>query len=353
MAEEFYNTFFNAFTSESSEVTTVTPKTITKAINENIKHDNFYGTHSKPPTLESIEDYTWWKERFINWAKAYAHESWFCLEYGYEKPKDDKGEDLQFKKFSRDDRAEFAAEQRMIALIQSAIRNDIFALLNHSGTSKSVWEALQEDRNDIVRKTAHGKATTAPRKFANVAEIKEEKEPAKNHEEKIENKEKTREEILSEKTHKERDVVYRRMDEMQEEYENAVSNKRWDKKRECFYNREGEPVAEEVETEAVKVEAVKEVEEQQIEEEEMKDVKSDAGDVGEEVSVEQKLNDAEMKRPEEAENTEAKMNFVQGTSSEEEKELKFRQQSNEEFQAQKKQQQQVFLKKTECQPKEK
>ncbi|KAJ0496280.1 hypothetical protein HanHA89_Chr13g0497881 [Helianthus annuus] len=143
MAEEFYNTFFNAFTSESFEIANVTPKTIMKAINENIKHDNFYGTHSKPSTLESIEDYTWWKERFINWAKAYAHESWFCLEYGYEKPKDDKGEELPFKRFSRDDKAEFAAEQRMIALIQSAIRNDIFALLNHSGSSKSVWEALR------------------------------------------------------------------------------------------------------------------------------------------------------------------------------------------------------------------
>ncbi|KAF5791942.1 hypothetical protein HanXRQr2_Chr09g0400481 [Helianthus annuus] len=32
------------------------------------------------------------------------------------------------------------------------------------------------------------------------------------------------------------------MDEMQEEYESAVSNRRWDKKRECYYNREGEPV---------------------------------------------------------------------------------------------------------------
>ncbi|XP_021985643.1 gelsolin-related protein of 125 kDa-like [Helianthus annuus] len=271
------------------------------------------------------------------------------MEYGYEKPKDDKGEDLQFKKFSKDDRAEFAAEQRMIALIQSAIRNDIFALLNHSGTSKSIESHdlelqkqskmtessrqqnvglyykssvlsekgvgspktafIEEDRNDIVRKTAHGKASTAPRKFANVAEIKEEKEPAKNHEEKVENKEKTREEILSEKTHKERDVVYRRMDEMQEEYENAVSNKRWDKKRECYYNREGEPVAEEVE-------------EQQIEEEEKKNEKSDVGDVGEEVSVEQKLNDAEMKQPEAAENTEVPIT-------------------------------KVFLKKTECQPKEK
>ncbi|KAJ0851059.1 putative transcription factor interactor and regulator CCHC(Zn) family [Helianthus annuus] len=247
------------------------------------------------------------------------------------------------------------------------------------------WSQIcpEEDRNEIVRKTAHGKATTAPRKFANVAEIKEEKEPAKNHEEKIENKEKTREEILSEKTHKERDVVYRRMDEMQEEYENAVSNKRWDKKRECYYNREGEPVvpkkdiifddvllavplraeyyrrvtkddayvkqyerdiryamlsclrkrdeekmkknveemvvnlkkvAEEVETEAVEAEVVKEVEEQQIDEEEKKDVKSDAGDVGEEVSVEQKLNDAEIKQPEAAENTEVPITKVNSDS---------------------------------------
>ncbi|XP_021974511.1 uncharacterized protein LOC110869576 [Helianthus annuus] len=32
------------------------------------------------------------------------------------------------------------------------------------------------------------------------------------------------------------------MDEMQEEYESAVSNKRWDKKRECYVNRNGEPV---------------------------------------------------------------------------------------------------------------
>ncbi|XP_022030972.1 uncharacterized protein LOC110931909 [Helianthus annuus] len=32
------------------------------------------------------------------------------------------------------------------------------------------------------------------------------------------------------------------MEIMQEEYENAVRNKRWDKKRECYVNRDGEPV---------------------------------------------------------------------------------------------------------------
>ncbi|KAJ0610458.1 hypothetical protein HanHA300_Chr01g0003951 [Helianthus annuus] len=143
MAKEFYNTFYKAFTSESSETSTVTPKSITKTINENINHDNFYGTHSKPPKLESIEDYTWWKERFINWAKAYMHESWFCLEFGYDRPVNDKGEEIPLKSLNIKDKKNFSSEQRMIALIQSSIRDDMFALLQHDGSSKSVWEALR------------------------------------------------------------------------------------------------------------------------------------------------------------------------------------------------------------------
>ncbi|MFS7906309.1 hypothetical protein Hanom_Chr01g00057761 [Helianthus anomalus] len=51
-------------------------------------------------------------------------------------------------------------------------------------------------------------------------------------------KEKTRAEILSEKTYRERNIAGNRIDEMQEEYENDVSNKRWDKKRECYVNRD-------------------------------------------------------------------------------------------------------------------
>ncbi|KAJ0577451.1 hypothetical protein HanIR_Chr05g0236161 [Helianthus annuus] len=143
IAEEFYNTFYKAFTSESSETSTVAPKSISKAITENIKHDNFYGTHSKPPKLKSIEDYTWWKERFINWAKAYAHESWFCLEFRYDRPVNDKGEEIPLKSLTTDDKRNFSYEQRMIALIQSSIRDDIFALLEHDGSSKSVWEVLR------------------------------------------------------------------------------------------------------------------------------------------------------------------------------------------------------------------
>ncbi|MFS7931891.1 putative transcription factor interactor and regulator CCHC(Zn) family [Helianthus anomalus] len=53
---------------------------------------------------------------------------------------------------------------------------------------------------------------------------------------------KTREEILKEKTYRERCIARYRIEEMEKEYEEARSNRRYDKKRECFVNRDGEPV---------------------------------------------------------------------------------------------------------------
>ncbi|MFS7999684.1 hypothetical protein Hanom_Chr12g01169311 [Helianthus anomalus] len=53
---------------------------------------------------------------------------------------------------------------------------------------------------------------------------------------------KTREEILNEKTYRERCIAGYRIEEMEEKYEEARSNRRYDKKRECYVNRDGEPV---------------------------------------------------------------------------------------------------------------
>ncbi|KAJ0502742.1 hypothetical protein HanHA300_Chr11g0416391 [Helianthus annuus] len=53
---------------------------------------------------------------------------------------------------------------------------------------------------------------------------------------------KTREEILKEKTYRERCIMGYRIEDMEREYGEAISYKRWDKKRECYVNKEGEPV---------------------------------------------------------------------------------------------------------------
>ncbi|MFS7965965.1 hypothetical protein Hanom_Chr09g00768301 [Helianthus anomalus] len=85
-------------------------------------------------------------------------------------------------------------------------------------------EILSDRDNNQV--TAHGRKISHGKHYVFVAKIKE----------------KTREEILEEKTYRERNIAWNRINEMQEEYENVVSNKRWDKKRECYVNRNGEPV---------------------------------------------------------------------------------------------------------------
>ncbi|XP_021979846.1 probable inactive protein kinase DDB_G0270444 [Helianthus annuus] len=87
--------------------------------------------------------------------------------------------------------------------------------------------------------TAHGRKALKNQHCVLGAEIKDE-----NKEEKAiaEIKEKTREEILSEKTDREIRIARNRIDEMQQEYEKAVSYKRWDKKQECYVNGDGEQV---------------------------------------------------------------------------------------------------------------
>ncbi|KAJ0456028.1 putative transcription factor interactor and regulator CCHC(Zn) family [Helianthus annuus] len=101
----------------------------------------------------------------------------------------------------------------------------------------------EEDRVDYRFKIRTKEDSEIPLKkhdhYAFVAKIKEENQEEKGT---IETKEKTREEILKEKTERERFIVGCRMEKMQEEYENAVRNKRWDKKQECFVNKQGEPV---------------------------------------------------------------------------------------------------------------
>ncbi|KAJ0448995.1 putative transcription factor interactor and regulator CCHC(Zn) family [Helianthus annuus] len=138
--EEFYNTFYNAFTSEDVPIT---PKNATKVISESLSYDNVYGNHQRPPKLMNIEDYHWWYERFENWVQAYAYDSWICLTLGYNKPRNDRRELINLKDFTADDKKEHSAELRMKTLLQQSIREDIFSLLQYGETSKSIWEALK------------------------------------------------------------------------------------------------------------------------------------------------------------------------------------------------------------------
>ncbi|KAM0052030.1 putative transcription factor interactor and regulator CCHC(Zn) family [Helianthus debilis subsp. tardiflorus] len=128
MAEEFYNAF-------ATPVAPVTPA-------EALYNENEMGTHQKPPKLMFIEDFQGWKNRFENWVQAYRFEAWCSLLKDYEKPKNERGLDKGFNDFTEADKLKYTSEKMMISILQQAVKEDIFVLLQHNGTARSIWEAL-------------------------------------------------------------------------------------------------------------------------------------------------------------------------------------------------------------------
>ncbi|KAJ0785404.1 putative transcription factor interactor and regulator CCHC(Zn) family [Helianthus annuus] len=125
--------FFNAFATPS------TPAAIAQAMNL----ENETGTTQKPPKLMSIEEYYGWKDRFENWVQANHLRSWECILKKYSLPRTEMNVEKEISEFSDQERAMYRAEKMMISLLQQAIKEDIFILLQHDKTAKSIWDALQ------------------------------------------------------------------------------------------------------------------------------------------------------------------------------------------------------------------
>ncbi|KAJ0922118.1 hypothetical protein HanPSC8_Chr05g0199881 [Helianthus annuus] len=128
MSEEFYNAF----------ATPVAP--VTGA--ETLYSENEMGTYQKPPKLMYIEDFKGWQNRFENWVQAYNFDAWCALNKDYEKPKNERGLEKAFCDFSESDKLKYTSEKMMISLLQQAVKEDIFVLLQLEGTARSIWNAL-------------------------------------------------------------------------------------------------------------------------------------------------------------------------------------------------------------------
>ncbi|KAJ0752911.1 putative transcription factor interactor and regulator CCHC(Zn) family [Helianthus annuus] len=125
--------FYNAFATPS------TPAAIAQAMNL----ENETGTTQKPPKLMSIEEYYGWKDRFENWVQANHLRSWECILKKYVLPRTELQVIKQLSEFTDQERVMYKAEKMMISLLQQAIKEDIFILLQHDKTAKSIWDALK------------------------------------------------------------------------------------------------------------------------------------------------------------------------------------------------------------------
>ncbi|KAF5777851.1 hypothetical protein HanXRQr2_Chr12g0540571 [Helianthus annuus] len=129
MSTEFYNAF----------ATPSTPAAIAQAMNS----ENETRTTQKPPRLMSIEEYYGWKDRFENRVQANHLRSWECILKKYVLPETELHVTKELSEFTDQKRIMYKAEKMMISLLQQAIKEDIFILLQHDKTAKSIWDALK------------------------------------------------------------------------------------------------------------------------------------------------------------------------------------------------------------------
>ncbi|KAJ0481787.1 hypothetical protein HanRHA438_Chr13g0605021 [Helianthus annuus] len=91
----------------------------------------------------SVEEYYGWKDRFENWVQANHLRLWECILKKYTLPRTDLQVIKEISEFTDQERAMYRAEKMMISLLQQAIKEDIFILLQHDNTAKSIWDALR------------------------------------------------------------------------------------------------------------------------------------------------------------------------------------------------------------------
>ncbi|KAJ0754224.1 hypothetical protein HanPI659440_Chr09g0344451 [Helianthus annuus] len=129
MDEEFFNAF----------ATPVTPITVAQTT----MLENETGTMQKPPKLLNIEEYKGWEGRFENWVQANYLDAWECVETKYVRPLNDDEEEVAIKDMSADDKKKYKNKKMMLSLLQQAVKEDIMVLLQHNGSSYSIWKALR------------------------------------------------------------------------------------------------------------------------------------------------------------------------------------------------------------------
>ncbi|KAM0031258.1 putative transcription factor interactor and regulator CCHC(Zn) family [Helianthus debilis subsp. tardiflorus] len=125
--------FYNAFATPGTPITAVQTTML----------ENETGTMQKPPKLMNIEEYKGWEGRFENWVQANYLDAWECVETKYIRPLNDDEEPVPIKDLKDDERKKYKNEKMMLSLLQQAVKEDIMVLLQHNGTSYSIWKALR------------------------------------------------------------------------------------------------------------------------------------------------------------------------------------------------------------------
>ncbi|KAM0033807.1 putative transcription factor interactor and regulator CCHC(Zn) family [Helianthus debilis subsp. tardiflorus] len=108
-----------------------------------MQNDNETGTSTKPPKLNHINDWGWWKERLRTYVQGQGQDLWMCFFTPFENDLEVAGSNPQtYSNLSDDDKKKFELEKKAFMILTQALHRDIYHQFVYCTTTKSLWDML-------------------------------------------------------------------------------------------------------------------------------------------------------------------------------------------------------------------
>ncbi|KAJ0915577.1 putative transcription factor interactor and regulator CCHC(Zn) family [Helianthus annuus] len=109
-----------------------------------MQNDSETGTSTKPPKLNHINDWGWWKERLRTYVQGQGQDLWMCFFTPFENELEVAGSNPEtYSTMSDDDdKKKFELEKKAFMILTQALHRDIYHQFVYCTTTKSLWDML-------------------------------------------------------------------------------------------------------------------------------------------------------------------------------------------------------------------
>ncbi|KAJ0788288.1 putative transcription factor interactor and regulator CCHC(Zn) family [Helianthus annuus] len=108
-----------------------------------MQNDSETGTSTKPPKLNHINDWGWWKERLRTYVQGQGQDLWMCFFTPFENELEVAGSNPEtYSTMSDDDKKKFELEKKAFMILTQALHKDIYHQFVYCTTTKSLWDML-------------------------------------------------------------------------------------------------------------------------------------------------------------------------------------------------------------------
>ncbi|KAL9999122.1 putative transcription factor interactor and regulator CCHC(Zn) family [Helianthus debilis subsp. tardiflorus] len=145
--QDFKNAWMQAITPPSAAMISAHQWALVTNQNSSIQammqNDNETGTNTKPPKLNHINDWGWWKERLRTYVQGQGQDLWMCFFTPFENELEIAGSNPQtYSSLADDDKKKFELEKKAFMILTQALHRDIYHQFVYCTTTKQLWDML-------------------------------------------------------------------------------------------------------------------------------------------------------------------------------------------------------------------